>query len=65
MLTCKYNGKEMYYSDFIEDAVSEKEIADKKLLLRKLSDNHELHCKGCGDEVRLVDTEKKENISDI
>ncbi|ADU23932.1 competence protein CoiA [Ruminococcus albus] len=59
MLTCKYNGKEMYYSDFIEDAVSEKEIADKKLLLRKLSDNHELHCKGCGDEVRLVDTEKK------
>ena len=59
MLTCIYNGKEMNFDDFIENSVNNKEIVDKKLHLRKLSDNSELHCKGCGAEVRFVDTEKK------
>ena len=59
MLTCIYKGKEMNYSDFVGRTDDDKEIVDRKLLLRKLSDNGELHCKGCGAEARLVDTEKK------
>ncbi|SDB40374.1 hypothetical protein SAMN02910317_02010 [Ruminococcaceae bacterium FB2012] len=57
MLYCIYNGKSINYYDFV--GTDESKIVENKIKLRELSAKGELHCKGCGEKVTLVSSEKR------
>ena len=57
MLNCIYNGKPINYYDFV--GTDESKIVENKIRLRELSTNGELFCKGCGEKVTLVSSEKR------
>ena len=56
MLTCLLDGSEITYYDFVEKS---DDIDNAKIQLKKYSGDNKLKCKGCGETVCFVDSEKR------